>query len=143
METIARCCRLKADVVEQDEHEESGLRAILNYGHTFGHAIEALSGYGEVLHGEGVAIGMLCASRLAERLGRVEPGFTARQQDLLAALGLPVKLPPLDHDRIMGAMGHDKKVQHGRLRFVLPSAMGKVELVGDIDPADVKASLAE
>ena len=69
---VERCCRLKADVVEKDEREETGLRAVLNYGHTFCHALEAATGYGQLLHGEGVAIGMLCASRLAERLGRVD-----------------------------------------------------------------------
>lgn len=142
-QVIARCCRLKADVVQQDEREESGLRAVLNYGHTFGHAVEALSGYGEVLHGEAVAIGMICASRLAERLGRVDAALTARQRRLLSALELPTELPPLDHDRILETMMHDKKVQHGRLRFVLPSRMGHVELVGDVDPADVRAALAD
>ena len=69
---IARCCRLKADVVEKDEREETGLRAVLNYGHTFAHAFEALTGYGELLHGEAVSIGMACAARLAARLGRVD-----------------------------------------------------------------------
>ena len=123
---IARCCRLKADVVEQDEHEESGLRAILNFGHTFGHAFETLSwgggqsavgsgqspvggGQGEaasdnttlipnpqslipiLLHGEAVAIGMVCAARLAERLGRVDAAFTARLRALLETFGLPVE----------------------------------------------------
>jgi len=139
---ITRCCRLKADVVEQDEREESGLRAVLNYGHTFGHAVEALAGYGEVLHGEAVAIGMICASRLAERLGRVDAPFTARQRRLLSALGLPTELPPLDDDRVLETMMHDKKVRHGRLHFVLPSRMGHVELVGDVEPADVRAALA-
>ena len=90
---VARCCRLKADVVEQDEREETGLRAVLNYGHTFAHAFETLAGYGTLLHGEAVAIGMLCASRLAERLGRVDEQFTARQRELLVALGLPVEVP--------------------------------------------------
>src|SRR5690606_34866041 len=70
-QAISRSCRLKADVVEQDEFERTGLRAMLNYGHTFAHAFEALAGYGELLHGEAVAIGMVCASRLAERLGRI------------------------------------------------------------------------
>ena len=143
VDVIARCCRLKADVVQQDEREELGLRAALNYGHTFGHALETLSGYGELLHGEGVAIGMLCASRLAERLGLVDSRFTARQRDLLVALGLPVELPRLDHEQIIETMMHDKKVQHGRLRFVLPTGMGLVELVGDVDPADVRAALNE
>ncbi len=139
---VARCCRLKADVVEQDERDESGLRAILNYGHTFAHAFEALCGYGELLHGEAVAIGMLCASRLAERLGRVDEEFTSRQHKLLSALALPTELPPLDHDQILRTMMHDKKVQHGRLRFVLPTRMGHVELVGEVGPDDVRAALA-
>jgi 3-dehydroquinate synthase len=138
---IARCCRLKADVVEQDEREESGLRAVLNYGHTFGHAFEALFGYGELLHGEGVAIGMLCASRLAERLGRVDAAFTRRQHKLLSALGLPTSVPQLEPDQILRTMMHDKKVQHRRLRFVLPARMGRVELVGDVNPDDVRAAL--
>jgi 3-dehydroquinate synthase len=138
---VARCCRLKADVVEQDEREETGLRAVLNYGHTFAHALESLSGYGTLLHGEAVAIGMLCASRLAERLGRVDAEVTRRQHRLLSALGLPTELPRLDHEQILRAMTHDKKVQHGRLRFVLPDRMGHVELVGDVDPADVRAAM--
>lgn len=138
---IARCCRLKADVVEKDEREESGLRAVLNYGHTFAHPLEALAGYGEILHGEAVSIGMLCASRLAERLGRVDARFTRRQRELLETLGLPVEMPDLDRDQILATMTHDKKVQHGHLRFVLPTRMGHVELVGDVDPADVRAAL--
>ena len=140
---IARCCRLKADVVEQDEREESGLRAVLNYGHTFGHAFEAILGYGELLHGEAVAIGMLCASRLAERLGRVDAELTARQHKLLSALGLPTEVPRLDGDQILRSMMHDKKVQHGRLRFVLPDSVGHVELVGDVDPEDIRAALVD
>jgi len=138
---IARCCRLKADVVQRDEREETGLRAVLNYGHTFAHALETLAGYGRLLHGEAVAVGMVCASRLAQRLGRVDAGLTQRQRSLLEALGLPVEMPELDHDRILDTMTHDKKVQHGRLRFVLPSKLGQVELVGEVDPADVRAAL--
>ncbi len=140
---VARCCRLKADVVERDEFEQSGLRAILNYGHTFGHAVETLAGYGNVLHGEAVAIGMVCAGRLAQRLGRVDAAFTNRQLNLLSALGLPTALPELDHDQALRTMMHDKKVRHGRLHFVLPTRMGHVDLLGGIDPADVKAALAE
>jgi len=138
---IARCCRLKADVVEMDEFEQSGLRAVLNYGHTFAHALEMLTGYGELLHGEAVSIGMLCASRLAERLGRVDAAFTQRQHQLLVALGLPVALPKLDHQEIIKTMTHDKKVEHRRLRFVLPSGMGHAELVEGIDATDVRAAL--
>ena len=142
-EVVTQCCRLKAGVVEKDEREESGLRAVLNYGHTFGHAIETLSGYGKFLHGEAVSIGMLCASRLAERLGRVDAEFTARQERLLTALGLPTEFPDLDPDQVVDAMTHDKKVEHGKLRFVLPVRMGQVELAGDIDPEAVRAVLAD
>jgi 3-dehydroquinate synthase len=138
---ITSSCRLKADIVEKDEREETGLRSVLNYGHTFCHAIEAVAGYGEFLHGEAVSIGMLCASRLAERLGRVDRTLTQRQHDLLKALGLPVDFPPLDHATILDAMSRDKKVENGKLRFVLPTRLGHVELVGDVDPADVRAVL--
>jgi 3-dehydroquinate synthase len=140
---IARCCRLKAGVVEKDEREESGLRAVLNFGHTFGHAFEALSGYGTLLHGEALAIGMVCAGRLAERLGRVDAQFTDRLRTLLETFALPVEVPKLDPEQILNAMMHDKKVQHGKLHFVLPTRMGHVELVGDIDPADVRAALMD
>jgi 3-dehydroquinate synthase len=136
-----RSCRLKADIVQQDEREETGLRSVLNYGHTFCHAIEAVAGYGEFLHGEAVSIGMLCASRLAERLGRIDHTLTNRQHELLKALGLPVDFPPLDHAAILDAMSRDKKVEHGKLRFVLPTRLGHVELVGDVDAADVRAVL--
>lgn len=139
---IARCCRLKADVVEKDEREESGLRAVLNYGHTFCHAIEAVTDYGQFLHGEAVAIGMICASRLAELLGRVDAELTQRQVRLLHELGLPVSLPDLPHDELLAAMQRDKKVEHGRLRFVLPSRLGHVELVGGVDAALARRALA-
>jgi len=139
---IARSCRLKADVVEKDEREETGLRAVLNYGHTFAHAFETLTGYGELLHGEAVSMGMACAARLAARLGRVDESFVARQQALIDALGLPGKPPKLDREKVLATMMHDKKVEHGKLRFVLPTRMGHVELVGDIDAKDVKAALA-
>lgn len=130
---IATSCELKARVVEQDEREETGLRAVLNYGHTFCHAIEAVTHYGEYLHGEAVSIGMICASRLAELLGRIPAELTARQERLLQALGLPVSMPDLPRDQLLAAMQHDKKVEHGQLRFVLPSRMGHVELVGGVD----------
>ena len=139
---VARCCRLKADVVEADEREETGIRAVLNYGHTFCHAIETVTGYGQLLHGEAVAIGMLCASRLAEKLGRIDTEVTKRQHDLLTALGLPVSVPDVSHDDLLSAMQRDKKVHHGTLRFVLPTRMGHVELVSDIDPQLVQSSLS-
>jgi 3-dehydroquinate synthase len=129
---IERCCQLKADVVENDEREETGLRAILNYGHTFCHAVESVAGYGRYLHGEAVSIGMLCASRLAELLGRVDPDVSERQRALLAALQLPLEIEGLDDDALVQSMLQDKKVEHGQLRFVLPDRIGHVELVGDV-----------
>ncbi|HVX61811.1 MAG TPA: 3-dehydroquinate synthase, partial [Pirellulales bacterium] len=139
---VARSCELKAQVVGQDEREETGVRAVLNYGHTFCHAFETLTGYEQLLHGEAVAIGMLCASRLAERMGRIDASVTARQHALLQALGLPLDVPEdLQSEAILRVMERDKKVEHGRLRFVLPSRMGSVELVGDVSPDDVRAAL--
>jgi 3-dehydroquinate synthase len=93
------------------------------------------------LHGEAVAIGMLCASRLAERLGRVDRQFTRRQAELLAGVGLATATPNVPHDELLRLMSHDKKAEHGKLRFVLPTRMGHVELVGGVDPADVRAAL--
>lgn len=86
-------------------------------------------------------MGMACAARLAARLGRVDEAFVARQQALIDALGLPSEPPKLDREKVLAAMMHDKKVQHGKLRFVMPTRMGHVELVGDVEPADVKAAL--
>lgn len=130
---IRRSCELKAQVVAQDEHEETGLRAVLNYGHTFCHAIETIAGYGKFLHGEAVAIGMVRASRLAELMGRIGGDLTARQVNLLSALGLPITVSGLNVESLMTAMQRDKKAEHGKLRFVLPSRMGHVELVGGVD----------
>jgi 3-dehydroquinate synthase len=143
---VARSCRLKADVVEHDEFERTGLRAVLNYGHTFAHAFEALCGYGELLHGEAVAIGMVYASRLADRLGRIPAALTARQEQLLKQLALPVRLPypkALPIDSLLARMQLDKKTVGGKLRFVLPSRLGHVELVDGVPPAEVTAVLSE
>ena len=135
---VARSCQLKAEVVQQDEREETGLRAILNYGHTFCHAIETVTGYGRFLHGEAVAIGMICASRLAERLGRIDGRVTERQRGLLERLHLPTKIGGIDREHLLQAMQHDKKTQDGRLRFVLPTKLGHVELVSDVDLGEVR-----
>lgn len=138
---VQRCCQLKADVVQEDEREESGRRAILNYGHTFGHALEAATRYRWLLHGEAVAIGMVCASRLAELLGLVDASLTTRQKDLLTAFSLPVDVPAVDLDVVLDAMQRDKKVAHGDLRFVLPTRVGHVELRQSIDPELVRAAI--
>lgn len=141
---VAQSCRLKADVVERDEFESTGLRAVLNYGHTFGHAFEALCGYGELLHGEAVSIGMVFASRLAERRGLIDRSLTDRQIALLQALALPTELPPganLSNDAVLGRMRLDKKTVSGSLRFVLPTRLGEVKTFGEIAESDVLAVL--
>ncbi|QDT76110.1 3-dehydroquinate synthase [Lacipirellula limnantheis] len=139
---VERSCRLKANVVEQDERETTGLRAALNYGHTFGHAFEAIGEYEELLHGEAVAAGMRCAMQLAVRLGRVAEADFERQESLLEALGLLVDPLEADGDEVLRLMYRDKKVAAGKLRFVLPDRIGHVELVADVPEADVLAALA-
>jgi 3-dehydroquinate synthase len=140
-QVIAKCCHLKADVVQEDERETTGRRAILNYGHTFCHAIESVTEYGEFLHGEAVAIGMICASRLAEALGRIDATVTARQLSLLQQLELPTATPEnLSRDELLEAMRRDKKVEDGKLRFVLPDRLGRVELVSGVDQSLVRAA---
>ena len=130
---IARSCELKAVVVEQDEREETGLRAMLNYGHTFAHGFETVGGYGTWLHGEAVAAGMICASRLAERLGRISADLTERQIRLLTTFGLPIAAKgEWSIDAIMDVMRRDKKAHAGKMRFVLPTRLGHVELVDDV-----------
>ena len=138
---VQRCCRLKADVVEADERETTGLRAVLNYGHTFAHAFEASSGYGEMLHGEAVAAGMRVAARLAQRIGRIDQQVVDRQEALLAALNLAFDPPPADPDDLLHLMSRDKKSDAGQIRFILPNRIGQVELIANVAPADVTAAL--
>ena len=141
IDIVERSCQLKAKIVSEDEREESGLRAVLNYGHTFAHALESATGYRELLHGEAVSIGMLCASRLAEQLGRFDHASTERQLKLLKNFGLPVSVPQVDHANILKAFRSDKKSEGNNLRFILPSRIGKVELVEHIDPQDALGAL--
>jgi 3-dehydroquinate synthase len=139
---VGRSCRLKADVVEQDEREETGLRAVLNYGHTFAHAFETVAGYGAWLHGEAVAAGMVCASRLAVTLGLVAPEVTDRQAALLGKFGLPTApLAGWDADALIEVMRRDKKAKAGKLRFVLPRRLGAVDLFDDVPEAVVREVL--
>jgi 3-dehydroquinate synthase len=138
---VARSCRLKADVVERDEREETGLRAALNYGHTFAHAFETVAGYGAWLHGEAVAAGMACASLLAERRGLIGPDTTQRQRQLLRAFGLPAAPERWPAGELLAVMRNDKKAVRGRLRFVLPRRLGEVALFDDVPEDDVRAVL--
>jgi 3-dehydroquinate synthase len=121
---IEECCRIKADVVSVDEHER-GLRAILNFGHTFGHAIEAATGFATYTHGEAVAIGMVWATELSQRMGMCASGLSERLRTLLTTLGLPTALSgPIQGLRERLTL--DKKAVAGQLRFVLVEALGKV-----------------
>jgi 3-dehydroquinate synthase len=129
--------------VEADEREETGARALLNYGHTFAHALEAITGYRQLLHGEAVSLGMVCAARLAESLGRVDPSVGRVQRQLLTALGLPVELPAIDGRHLLELMRHDKKADHGLLRFVLPSRLGHSEIVDGVEDENVLAALGD
>jgi len=134
VEAVYRCCRIKARVVETDERE-SGLRAILNFGHTIGHAIEALTGFSRYTHGEAVALGMVYESRLACEMGLVDRAFIDRLISLLEKAGLPTDLPPLNRQALVELMTHDKKNSQGKIVFVLPTGSGKVEIFKDVEPA--------
>jgi 3-dehydroquinate synthase len=150
---VERSVQIKARVVEHDERETSGKRAALNYGHTFGHAYETAAGYGRLLHGEAVAIGMSRAVRLAEALGRVARDLVVRQDRLLERLELPTA-PPSDlvsglgdatavARRLLEIMARDKKAVGGQVRFVLPDRIGRVELVSGVDEQQVLQALVD
>lgn len=123
---VARSCEIKAAVVGQDEREEGGLRATLNFGHTAGHAIEAVSGYGHYLHGEAIAIGMVYAARVSAELTGLPPRDVQRIARLCARFGLPTAVPECPWQPIRMAMGVDKKSSGGKPRFVLAEAIGRV-----------------
>ena len=140
-EAIRRSCENKAAVVAEDELE-SGNRALLNLGHTFGHAIETGAGYGRWLHGEAVGVGICMAADLSVRLGWLGAGDLRRVRDLIARAGLPTEPPgDLTPDRFLELMAVDKKVQDGRLRLVLLKAMGEAFVTDRIDPALLRATL--
>src|ERR1039458_8899502 len=125
---IARCCEIKAEVVGQDE-TESGLRAILNFGHTIGHAIENSSGYGKFLHGEAISIGQVAAANLSHKILGLPSGDVARIEKLFVQAGLPVKikLNAVQRKKLFAAMKLDKKVSGGEVKFVLAEKIGKVK----------------
>jgi 3-dehydroquinate synthase len=141
VEAIYRSCRNKAEVVAADERE-SGQRALLNLGHTFGHAIEAGMGYGNWLHGEGVSAGTLMAARLSQRMGWINAADVERIKTLFVRAGLPVVAPSLGADAYLAHMGVDKKVEGGRIRFVLLRQVGDAVVTGDV-PADQLRAVLE
>jgi 3-dehydroquinate synthase len=138
---VRRSCELKAQVVAADERE-TGLRAILNFGHTFGHAIEAGVGYGEWLHGEAVATGMVMAAELSARAGTLRREDAERVKALIVRAGLPVRGPKLSADRYLELMQVDKKTSGGKLRFILLDGIGRAALRGDLEPQLVRDSIA-
>ena len=137
---LERSAAAKAKVVAADERE-GGLRAILNYGHTLGHVVEALCGYGTYLHGEAVAIGMVAAGELSLELGLWSADDQRRQRQVIAAAGLPVRWPELQAEAVLACLQGDKKVRDGRVRFVLPTALGAVEIRDDVSGPQVLAAL--
>lgn len=158
---VAKCCEIKAQVVSEDEFETTGRRALLNYGHTFGHALESALGYGTLLHGDGVSIGSLAAARLAKRLAEkgdsrfsaIDGAWVARQTELLERLGLPTSLevvgrrigdaPETSVERLVELMRTDKKAEFGKLSFVLPTELGECVRLRDVSPEDAAAALTE
>ncbi|HEB50689.1 MAG TPA: 3-dehydroquinate synthase [Desulfobulbus sp.] len=137
---IGRCCEIKARVVEEDERE-GGLRRILNFGHTLGHAIEAASRF-RIIHGLAIAMGMRAAADLAVRSGLLAEEDAARIRSLLEAYGMPVKVPPeLDRSEIRSYLQTDKKTVSGRVFFVLPEVIGRVCITDDVRAADIDAVL--
>jgi len=140
---VQRCCAIKAAIVAEDEFETTGRRALLNLGHTFGHAVETYTGYTEWLHGEAVGLGLVMAADLSARLGWITAEDARRCEALVARAGLPVRPPrgmtPSDFHRLMAG---DKKVAAGQLRLVLLKPLGTAVLTADFDPQQLEATLA-
>ena len=137
---VRRSCELKARIVADDE-KETGARALLNFGHTFGHAIEAGTGYGTWLHGEAVAAGMVMAAELSLLMGHLKKTDVGRVRELIKRAGLPVAGPALAVERLMELMALDKKAAKGRARFVVLEAIGRAALGSDIDDAQVRRAV--
>lgn len=139
-QVVARSAQIKAEVVAQDE-TDMGLRNILNYGHTIGHAIETVSDFG-MEHGQAVAVGMLAAARISNKMGHLDSAGVTRLSSVIEAAGLSPEIPKLDMTKVMRAIGHDKKVVAGRIRFVLPSEIGSVFITEEVSPSLIEQVLA-
>ena len=139
---LERSAAAKARVVAADERE-GGLRAILNYGHTIGHVVETLCGYGTYLHGEAVGLGMLAAGEIACAMGLWSRAEQERQTALVKAAGLPLTMPKLDPAAVLDCLQGDKKVRNGKVRFVLPTAIGSVVIRDDVDAATITAAMEQ
>jgi 3-dehydroquinate synthase len=136
---ISAAARAKAEVVSRDERE-GGLRAVLNFGHTVGHAVETVSGF-SLKHGQAVAIGMMAAAKISARMRLLRESEVLRLEHLLASAGLPTKMPDLDREEVLRVMQHDKKVQGAKVRFVLLKSLGNALVSSNVDPALVREVL--
>ena len=139
---IQDTCAIKLEVVKADERDTKDIRALLNYGHTFGHAIESATGHSRFLHGEAVSIGMSCAAHLSTLLGLASPGFIERQDALCKSAGLPTKLPDVSTDELLTFMHKDKKASSDSLTFVLCSSIGQAEVRRGVDKELVVKAIA-
>ena len=139
---LQRSAAAKARIVAADERE-GGLRAVLNYGHTFGHVVEALCGYGTWLHGEAVALGMVAVGELAVQRGNWSRSDAERQRQLITQAGLPTTWPKLNQEAVLQTLQGDKKVRDGQLRFVIPTGIGSVEIQNDISRDEIKHCLEQ
>ncbi|MBF0621662.1 MAG: 3-dehydroquinate synthase [Magnetococcales bacterium] len=139
-EVIHRCCAIKADIVAADEREQ-GQRALLNLGHTFGHAIETLTRYETYLHGEAVAVGMIMAADLSQQMGLCDKADLTRISTLIERSGLPTKGPAFSADNYLSAMARDKKVEHGKIRYILVDGIGKSSIHSEVDVALIKSAI--
>ena len=139
---VKTSCQIKAEVVEEDETEQ-GLRAILNYGHTIGHALEAVTNYDYYRHGEAIAIGMAAAARIAYKLDMITKEEVKAQEELISSFGLPIRFSDLDHEEILAALTKDKKVEDGVIKFILAERIGQVKILADIPQEIIREVLAE
>ena len=139
-EAVFRSAKIKAEIVEKDE-KELGLRSILNYGHTIGHAIETASDF-KVGHGEAVAIGMIAAAKISNKLGILDKNELVRLEGVIERAGLPTEIPNLIVERIIQAMKHDKKILMGKIRFILPKSIGNVFITDEVSPSLINQVLA-
>ena len=138
-EAVFRSAKIKAEIVEKDE-KELGLRSILNYGHTIGHAIETASDF-KVGHGEAVAIGMLAAARISNKLGILDKNELVRLEGIIKKAGLPTEIPNLMVEKITQAIKHDKKILMGKIRFILPKSIGDVFITDEVSPSLIEQVL--
>ena len=140
VQVIRQSVAIKADVVSSDEFETGDMRVLLNYGHTIGHAIEAVTGFGKFLHGEAVSVGMMGAAKITARLGMIDPELVERQRALLESFGLPLRAPGLSADAVLAATRSDKKTRGGSVRWVLLEALGSATTRSDV-PSNVVAEV--